>query len=128
MPSATTVHQSKDRARALIEHDLSDPTQRQHAPAAERNREPILAVLRRVLPASGVVLEIASGTGQHVTHFAPALPGLVWQPSDPDPDARASIAAWTAHSGLANVRAPLELSVERPSWGIDARKRWSASI
>ena len=99
---------------------LSDPTMRQHAPAAERNREPILAVLRRVLPASGVVLEIASGTGQHVTHFAAALPGLVWQPSDPDADARASIAAWTAHAGLTNVRAPLELDVERTPWGIDA--------
>ncbi|MGF6726059.1 hypothetical protein P3T43_005447 [Paraburkholderia sp. GAS41] len=99
---------------------LPDPTLRQHAPAAERNREPILAVLRQVLPASGVVLEIASGSGQHVTHFAAALPGLIWQPSDPDVHARESIAAWTAHSGLANVRAPLELSVERASWGIDA--------
>ena len=98
----------------------SDPSMRQHAPAAERNREPILAVLRRVLPASGVVLEIASGTGQHVTHFAAALPELVWQPSDPDADARASTAAWTAHAGLANVRAPLELNVERTPWGIDA--------
>ena len=93
---------------------------RQHAPAAERNREPILAVLRRVLPASGVVLEIASGTGQHVTHFAAALPELVWQPSDPAADARASIAAWTAHAGLTNVRAPLELDVERTPWGLDS--------
>jgi SAM-dependent methyltransferase len=93
---------------------------RQHAPAAERNREPILAVLREVLPPSGLVLEIASGTGQHVIHFAAALPQLDWQPSDPDAESRASIAAWTAHSGLANVRAPLELDVERTPWGIDA--------
>ncbi|SDI40730.1 DUF938 domain-containing protein [Paraburkholderia phenazinium] len=93
---------------------------RQHAPATERNREPILAVLRRVLPARGLVLEIASGTGQHVTHFAAALPELVWQPSDPDAEARASIAAWTAHAGLANVLAPLELNVERTPWGVDA--------
>jgi hypothetical protein len=100
----------------------SDPdfALRQHAPAAERNREPILAVLRDVLPARGVVLEIASGTGQHVTHFAAALPALDWQPSDPDAGARASIAAWTAHAGLANVRAPLDLDVERTPWGIDA--------
>lgn len=98
----------------------SDPSQRQHAPAAERNREPILAVLRRVLPASGLVLEIASGTGQHVTHFAAALPELVWQPSDPDAGSRASIAAWTAETGLSNVRAPLDLNVERTPWGVDA--------
>lgn len=92
---------------------------RQRAPAAERNREPILAVLREVLPSSGVVLEIASGTGQHVIHFAAALPQLDWQPSDPDADSRASIAAWTAHAGLANIHAPLELDVERTPWGID---------
>jgi SAM-dependent methyltransferase len=97
----------------------SHSPQRQHAPATERNREPILAILRRVLPASGVVLEIASGTGQHVTHFAAALPDLVWQPSDPDADARASIAAWTAQAGLTNVRAPLELDVERTPWNVD---------
>jgi SAM-dependent methyltransferase len=98
----------------------SDPALRQHAPATERNREPILEVLRGALPASGLVLEIASGTGQHVTHFAAALPELIWQPSDPSAEARASIAAWTAHAGLANVRAPLELDVERTPWGIDA--------
>jgi SAM-dependent methyltransferase len=96
------------------------PDLRQHAPAAERNREPILAVLERVLPATGTVLEIASGTGQHAVHFAAALPQLVWQPSDPGEDARASIAAWTAHSGLANVRAPLALDVRDASWSIDA--------
>ncbi|BDC42587.1 Protein of unknown function [Paraburkholderia steynii] len=93
---------------------------RQHAPSAERNRAPILAVLERVLPATGTVLEIASGTGQHAIHFAAALPHLVWQPSDLDDEARASIAAWTAHSGLANVRPPLALDVRDASWGIEA--------
>ncbi|AXF00521.1 DUF938 domain-containing protein [Paraburkholderia hospita] len=98
----------------------SDLNLRQHAPSAERNREPILAVLERVLPATGTVLEIASGTGQHAIHFAAALPHLVWQPSDLDDEARASIAAWTAHSGLANVRPPLALDVRDASWGIEA--------
>ncbi|MCO4861176.1 class I SAM-dependent methyltransferase [Cupriavidus sp. WGlv3] len=97
-----------------------DPDARRMAPATERNREPILAVLRQVLPASGTVLEIASGTGQHAVHFAAALPGITWQPSDPDAAARASIAAWTAHAGLANVRAPLALDVCSEPWGIDA--------
>lgn len=97
-----------------------DPDARRMAPATERNREPILAVLRQILPASGTVLEIASGTGQHAVHFAAALPGITWQPSDPDAAARASIAAWTAHAGLANVRAPLALDVCQQPWGIDA--------
>ncbi|SEA96260.1 DUF938 domain-containing protein [Paraburkholderia sartisoli] len=96
------------------------PNLRQHSPSAVRNREPILTVLQQVLPQSGIVLEIASGTGQHVTHFASALPALTWQPSDPDAQARASVAAWIAHAGLANVRAPLALDVRRMPWGIDA--------
>ena len=86
------------------------------APPAERNQGPILEVLRRVLPAKGLVLEIASGTGQHVAHFAAALPKLDWQPSDPDPELRASIAAWIAHAGLANLRPPLALDVGAPAW------------
>jgi len=96
----------------------SHPALRQRSPSAERNREPILAVLREVLPATGRVLEIASGTGQHAVCFAGALPGLDWQPSDLDADARASIAAWIAHEGLANVRAPLALDVHQPDWGV----------
>ncbi|NVH77316.1 DUF938 domain-containing protein [Paraburkholderia sp. JPY432] len=93
---------------------------RQHSPSAERNREPILAVLRDALPARGRVLEIASGTGEHAIWFAGALPGLDWQPSDADEEARESIAAWTAHAGLANVREPLALDVHQPDWGVDA--------
>ncbi|WP_119288829.1 DUF938 domain-containing protein [Azohydromonas sediminis] len=90
------------------------PDARRHSPAAERNREPILAVLRRVLPPRGVALEIASGTGQHAAHFAAALPGWTWQPSDPSPDALASIAAWCA--GLPHVRPPLRLDVHDAEW------------
>jgi hypothetical protein len=79
---------------------------RWRAPAAERNQGPILAVLRRALPRAGLVLEIASGTGQHVAHFAAALPALEWQPSEVDVAFHASIRAWTAAAGLTNVRAP----------------------
>jgi SAM-dependent methyltransferase len=82
------------------------------APAPERNKGPILDVLQRVLPQTGLVLEIASGTGQHVAHFAAALPNLTWQPSDPDTRGHESIRAWT--EALPNVRAPLVLDVQRP--------------
>ncbi|MCH7860528.1 DUF938 domain-containing protein [Sphingomonas sp. NPDC092331] len=80
---------------------------RRHAPATARNRDPIAAVLAEELPASGQVLEIASGSGEHCACFAGRFPGLTWQPSDPDADALASIADWCA--GLANVRPPLEI-------------------
>ena len=92
---------------------------RRTAPATERNREPILAVLRQALPESGLVLELASGTGEHAVHFARALPELVWQPSDPSPDALGSIAAWTAAAGLENVLPPLALDAAAPEWPID---------
>lgn len=93
---------------------------RRMAPATDRNRDAILAVLRRVLPQHGVVLEIASGTGQHAAYFSAALPGLTWQPSDPDGAARESIAGWAEHAGLANVLAPLVLDVRQQPWGIEA--------
>lgn len=93
-----------------------EPSMRLSAPAAERNRGPILDVLRRVLPARGDVLEIASGTGQHVVHFAAGLPGLHWRPSDPDAQARRSIAAWIAQAGLSNVDAPLAFDVRDAAW------------
>ena len=89
---------------------------RRHAPAAERNREPILGVLRRVLPRRGTVLEIASGTGQHVAHFAAALPDLVFQPSDRTDQDFASIVAWCADAGLVNVRPPIVLDVTSDPW------------
>ncbi|WP_321868866.1 DUF938 domain-containing protein [Burkholderia ubonensis] len=93
-----------------------DPSLRLSAPAAERNRGPILDVLRRVLPARGDVLEIASGTGQHVVHFAAGLPALRWHPSDPDAQARRSIAAWIAQAGLSNVDAPRAFDVRDAAW------------
>lgn len=84
--------------------------------AAERNKDPILQVLRRVLPSSGLVLEVASGTGQHVEHFARALPGLLWQPSDPDPECRASVRGRV--KTLGNIRAPLDLDVVKRPWPV----------
>lgn len=81
------------------------------APAAERNKQPILEVLRPLLPASGAVLEIASGTGQHICHFAQELPGIRWQPTEPGIPDLATIAARIAAAGLANVAAPLALDV-----------------
>ncbi|MFN7950133.1 MAG: DUF938 domain-containing protein [bacterium] len=93
---------------------------RLRAPATARNRDPILDVLRRVLPTEGLVLEIASGTGEHAVHFARHLLGIVWQPSDPDAESRASIAAWRESEALPNLRAPRELDVRAKTWPIDA--------
>jgi SAM-dependent methyltransferase len=87
-------------------------------PATERNRDAILGVLRDILPPSGLVLEIASGSGEHAVHFANALPGLTFQPSDPEEAARHSIAAWTAETGIPNIRPPLELDVLKEPWPI----------
>jgi SAM-dependent methyltransferase len=89
------------------------------APAAERNKEPILAVLKRVLPERGEVLEIASGTGQHVAHFAKTFPSLQWQPSDPDRHMHGSIARWIEHERLTNVRPPIALDVGVQPWPVD---------
>ena len=99
---------------------------RQFSPSTARNREPILAVLARILPVDARVLEIASGAGEHAVFFAASLPGMVWQPSDPDPGARASIAAWIAAEGLANVLTPLAIDVREPVW--DAESGYDAIV
>ncbi len=88
------------------------------APAVARNRDAILAVLRRVLPATGTVLEVASGSGEHAVHVARALPGLVWQPSDPEPSALRSIAAHARFAGLPNLRDPLHLDAAASDWPV----------
>ena len=89
------------------EHADELPDGRLVVSSADRNREPILMVLERALPKTGLVLEVASGTGQHVVHFALALKGLSWQPTDMDAACRRSICAWLATAELANVRRPL---------------------
>ena len=91
---------------------------RQYAPATVRNRDFILDVLRDVLPTTGVILEVASGSGEHVVHFARNLPSLVFQPSDPEPDALRSIAAWVEAAHVTNVRAPIVLDASQSSWPI----------
>ncbi len=93
--------------------------QRRSAPSALRNRDPILDVLRRELPAAGTVLEIASGSGEHALHFARHLPHLAWQPSDPSAEARASIAAWIAEEGPPNVRPPIDVDASVTPWPVD---------
>ncbi len=92
---------------------------RQYAPSAARNREPIWSVLQPQLPERGLVLEVASGSGEHTVHFARACgPQLVFQPSDPDAQARASIDAWGAAAGLPNVRPALALDAASDVWPI----------
>jgi hypothetical protein len=90
---------------------------KQHAPQADRSKGPIIDVLRRVLPDRGIALEIGSGTGQHVMHFARAFPTLVWQPSDYDQVAIASIDSYRREAQLCNVREPLLLEVRKRTWG-----------
>ena len=88
------------------------------APAAERNRQPILDVLRRVLPPAGLVLEVASGTGQHTIFFSEHLPALHWQPTDASSEALRSIGEWVDEAARKNLLAPLELDVRSPQWPV----------
>lgn len=92
---------------------------RRRAPAASRNVEPIGDVLEEWLPKNGLVLEVASGTGEHALAFARRFPALTWQPSDPDPLALASIAAW-AENGPVNLLAPMELDAASPIWPVES--------
>lgn len=91
---------------------------KREAPAAARNREPIADVLAGELPDSGLVLEIASGTGEHVIHFASRFPQLRWQPSDPDAEALASIAEWCEDAGLPNIAPPLRIDASAGDWPV----------
>jgi SAM-dependent methyltransferase len=96
-----------------------DEDARRYAPSVARNKEVIAAVLARYLPTSGLVLEIASGSGEHAVHFASTFPALVFQPTDPSEEARASIAAWRQEAALPNMRAPLALDVTAAPWPIN---------
>ena len=100
-------------------YEVPSEGSRRSAPAALRNREPISEVLMDWLPASGNVLEVASGTGEHAAYFASRFPALDWQPSDIHPEALASIEAWRKASGLRNVRPPLVIDAASGEWPID---------
>lgn len=101
----------------VIEPGGADP--RRSAPHVARNAEPIAAVLREVLPERGLVLEVASGTGEHALHLGRTFPGLRWQPSDPDPAALRSIEAWRAAAGPDNLLPPVALDAMRADWPVD---------
>ncbi|MDF1607815.1 DUF938 domain-containing protein [Hoeflea sp. YIM 152468] len=98
---------------------MSAQDQRLSSPAALRNRGPIADLLRDVLPQSGTVLEIASGSGEHVIHFAGLFPNLVWQPSDPSPEARVSIEQWAKTEARPNVLPPLEIDAANRAWPVE---------
>ena len=98
----------------MADHD------RRSAPHVARNAAPISEVLRTVLPARGLVLEVASGTGEHALHFAQEFPNLLWQPSDPEPAAMRSIEAWRGEAGLFNLLPAISLDARARDWPVEA--------
>jgi len=116
-PTAAWFTRQPSRANGMLkQHGEKTTDGKWSTPSAERNKGPILDVLARVLPSRGLVLEIASGTGQHVVHFAKALPDLTWQPSDPDQELRESIALRVREEQRTNIHSPVDLDVTRLPW------------
>jgi hypothetical protein len=110
------------RINYLLNSQMNTPQDtRQYAPATQRNREPILEVLLQVLPKNGTILEIASGSGEHAIFFAPRLSPRKWLPSDPNPQLRASITAWSEHFPCDNLYPPLELDASLPIWTVEEK-------
>jgi cyclopropane fatty-acyl-phospholipid synthase-like methyltransferase len=120
--------ESDNRPPVALEQRGVSADQRMFSPAAARNAAPILAVLKQVLPANGVVLEIGCGTGEHAVHFAGAMPNVTWLPSDPDSDSRASTASWIRFTGLSNVLPPLDIDVCAESWGVEQTAPFDAIV
>jgi cyclopropane fatty-acyl-phospholipid synthase-like methyltransferase len=102
--------------------------QRMFSPSAARNVGPIVAVLKQVLPTNGAVVEIGCGTGEHVVHFAEAMPNLTWLPSDPDSDSRTSTLSWIKFTGLSNILPPLDIDVCAKAWGIEQAAPFDAIV
>ena len=114
------MHKETDNSLPVALEDRDqDADERMFSPSVARNSVPILAVLKRILPAHGVVLEIGCGTGEHAACFAAAMPNLTWLPSDPDAASRASTASWVKFNGLVNVLAPLDIDVCSAQWGVE---------
>ena len=89
------------------------------SPSTARNRDPIRDVFLKTMPASGKILEIGGGTGEHAVHLASALPDIRWFTGDPDPASRGSIATWIAEAGLANLSGPHAIDVTAADWGVE---------
>jgi SAM-dependent methyltransferase len=120
--------ESDGRPPVALEQRGVSATQRMFSPTVARNSAPILAVLKRVLPSHGLVLEIGCGTGEHAVHFAEAMPSLTWLPSDPDADSRASTASWIKFTGLSNVLPPLDIDVCAKAWGVEQTAPFDAIV
>lgn len=118
----------KDRSPVALEQRDVSGDQRMFSPSAARNSAPILAVLKRVVPARGAVLEIGCGTGEHAVCFAGAMPNITWQPSDPDADARTSTSSWIKFSRLKNVLAPRDIDVCSGQWGVEQTGPFDAIV
>jgi SAM-dependent methyltransferase len=119
-PNHTVLTQRHEIWMSPVSEALMTDDVRRYAPATVRNRGPIIEVLKRHLPSQGIVLEIASGSGEHITHFAAGLAGgtLQFQPSDPDASARASIDAWVRELGVSNIRPALAIDAAADSWPV----------
>lgn len=106
----------------------NSPDLRQYAPATDRNREPILAILQQVLPSTGTILEISSGTGEHAIFMAPQLAPRYWLPSDPSSDARASIAAWQQFAPCDRIYPPIDLDASSDQWLVSSEQPITAIV
>ena len=114
------MHNDNDNPLPVaLEERAQDVDQRMFSPSAARNAEPILNVLKGLLPAHGTVLEIGCGTGEHAVCFAAAMSTLTWLPTDPDPASRGSTASWVGFRGLNNVLAPIDVDASSPVWGVE---------
>ena len=120
--------ESENMSPVALEQRSVSADQRMFSPSAARNSTPILGILNRVLPSTGLVLEIGCGTGEHAVCFAGAMPSLTWQPSDVDSESRTSTACWIKFANLSNVLAPLDIDVCSSLWGVEQAAPFDAIV